>query len=219
MNDKFIAYFRVSTNYQGLNGLGMSAQKATVENYVRGCKGELVGQFAEVESGKAKERPELDKAIALCRKTKSKLLIARLDRLARNASFTLALRDSGVDFIACDMPEADRFTIGLFALLAEKERDDISSRTKAALAAAKRRGVKLGNPKIAAIQPKAIAAKQEHARAFAAKLKPVIEKAQRHGVTTLQELADALNARGYKTPNGKAFFPQSVKNLLALLEG
>src|SRR5439155_23680324 len=100
-----------------------------------------------VESGKHKDRPELDKAIALCRKTKAKLLIAKLDRLSRNAAFLLNLRDSGVDFVAVDMPHADKFTVGIMALVAEKERDMISQRTKDSLAAARRRGIKLGNPR------------------------------------------------------------------------
>jgi DNA invertase Pin-like site-specific DNA recombinase len=215
MKDLFVAYYRVSTSSQGINGLGIDAQRAAVKKFLNGDTAKH--EFVEVESGKRNQRPELDRAIACCRATKAKLIIAKLDRLSRNASFLLNLMESHVDFVCCDMPNADKFTIQILACVAQKEAEMISQRTKEGLQAAKRRGVKLGNPKIAKIQPKAIAAKKEHARAFAAKLKPIIEKAQRHGVTTLQELADALNARGYKTPTGKEFFPQSVSNLLARL--
>jgi DNA invertase Pin-like site-specific DNA recombinase len=212
MKDKFIAYYRVSTNHQGINGLGMSAQRTAVASFLNGTK--PIGEFAEVETGKAKERPQLSAAIALCRKTKATLLIAKLDRLARNAAFLLNLRDSGVDFVCCDMPQADRFTIGLFALLAEKERDDISARTKAGLAAAKRRGIRLGNPQIAKTRGRAVAAAKRQADAFAARLKPIVAQIEKAGMSSLQQIADCLNARGFKTPRGKEFAHQSVRNLL-----
>src|SRR5688572_24562230 len=118
MRRQFIAYYRVSTKRQGIDGLGMSAQKTAVENFLNGTK--LISEFAEVETGKNNHRPELNKAIAACRKHKATLLIARLDRLARNAAFVLNLRDSGIDFIACDMPDANKLTIGIMALIAEQ---------------------------------------------------------------------------------------------------
>lgn len=152
MTGKFVAYYRVSTTKQGINGLGMDAQRNAVMNYLNGGDWKLMAEFAEVESGKRKDRPELVKAIALCREEGATLLIAKLDRLARNAAFLLNLRDSGVDFIATDMPHADKFTVGIMALVAEKERDLISQRTRDGLAAARRRGIKLGNPRRAGSQ-------------------------------------------------------------------
>lgn len=215
MKGKFVAYYRVSTNHQGLSGLGMDAQRTAVQNFLHGGTWELIGEFAEVESGKRKQRPEMDKAIALCRKTKAKLLIAKLDRLARNATFLFNLRDSGVDFVAVDMPHADKFTVGIMALVAEKERDMISQRTKDGLAAAKRRGTKLGNPKLDKARVLARAAIQRKATEHAAKLAPVIKEIRKAGVTSLRGIAQCLNARGCSTPNGKEFAAQSVKNALA----
>jgi DNA invertase Pin-like site-specific DNA recombinase len=215
MKNLFVAYYRVSTNHQGMNGLGMEAQKAAVRNFLNGGSWELLGEFAEVESGKRKDRPELDKAIALCRKTKAQLLIAKLDRLARNAAFLLNLRDSGVDFVAVDMPHADKFTVGIMALVAEKERDLISQRTKDGLAAAKRRGTRLGNPNPSKAWQLAVAANQQKATEHAAATADVIKQITKAGVTSLRGIAECLNRRGFKTPNGKAFFPQSVKNVLA----
>src|SRR6185369_16291105 len=149
ITEEAVTYYRVSTDRQGISGLGMDAQKTAVQNFLNGGTWELIGEFAEVESGKRKQRPELDKAIALCRRTGARLVIAKLDRLARNAAFLLNLRDSGVDFVCCDMPFADKLTVGVMALMAEREAEMISQHTKDGLAAAKRRGIKLGNPKLA----------------------------------------------------------------------
>ena len=171
-NDKYVSYFRVSTRQQGINGLGIEAQRAAAKQFLQGAKAKH--EFVEVESGKRNQRPELDRAIACCRTTKSKLIIAKLDRLSRNASFLMNLMESNVDFVCCDMPNADKFTIRILACVAQEEAERISQRTRDALQAAKRRGVKLGNPKIAKIQPKAVAAKKQQAIAFAAKLAPVI---------------------------------------------
>ena len=120
---KFVAYYRVSTTKQGINGLGMDAQKNIFLGFPDGGNWKLLAEFAEVETGKRSDRQELAKAIALCRKERATLVIAKLDRLARDAAFLLNLRDSGVDFIAVDMPHADKFTVGIMALVAEKERD------------------------------------------------------------------------------------------------
>ena len=215
MKGKFVAYYRVSTTKQGINGLGMDAQKKSVWDYLNGGNWKLIGEFAEVETGKRNDRQELLKAIALCRKQGATLLIAKLDRLARNAAFLLNLRDSGVDFIAVDMPHADKFTVGIMALVAEKERDMISQRTKDGLAAAKRRGIKLGNPHPAEAVKNAVKANAKRTEAYAHGLAPVIKEIQAAHVTTLRGIAQCLNARGFKTPNGKAFAPQSVKNVLA----
>src|SRR5579862_5584011 len=214
MKGKFAAYYRVSTTKQGVNGLGMDAQRDAVRTYLNGGSWKLIAEFAEVESGKRNNREELAKAIALCRKEKATLLIAKLDRLARNAAFLLNLRDSGVDFIAADMPHADKFTVGIMALVAEKERDMISQRTKDGLAAAKRRGTKLGNPRPAAAVKLAVMINVERADAYANGLAPIIEEIRNAHVASLRGIAQCLNARGFKTPNGRAFAAQSVKNLL-----
>ena len=214
MNDKFVAYHRVSTTKQGINGLGMDAQRAAVARYLSGSRGSLLAEFSDVESGKRKDRPELAKAIELCRKQGATLLIAKLDRLARNAAFLLNLRDSGVDFIAVDMPHADRFTVGIMALVAEKERDQISQRTKDGLAAAKRRGIKLGNPRPAKALRCAVSANRERADAYASGLIPVIQEIQDAHVRSLRGIARCLRARGYKTPCGRSFAAQTVKNVL-----
>jgi DNA invertase Pin-like site-specific DNA recombinase len=214
MKGKFVAYYRVSTTKQGMNGLGMDAQRDAVRNYLNGGSWKLIAEFAEVETGKRSDRQELTKAIALCRKEQAKLLIAKLDRLARNAAFLLNLRDSGVDFIAVDMPHADKFTVGIMALVAEKERDMISQRTKDGLAAAKRRGTKLGNPRPFEAIKRAIKVNMQRADAYAERLVPVIQEIQKAHVASLRGIAQCLNARGFKTPNGKAFAAQSVKNIL-----
>jgi DNA invertase Pin-like site-specific DNA recombinase len=140
----FIAYYRVSTSTQAQSGLGLEAQKRDVLGFINGNGNRLVAEFTEVESGKRCDRPQLNNALNHCRETGAKLLIARLDRLARNAAFLLTIRDSGVEFIAADMPDANRLTVGIMALVAEDEAERISQRTKAALVAAKARGVKLG---------------------------------------------------------------------------
>jgi DNA invertase Pin-like site-specific DNA recombinase len=214
MKGKFVAYYRVSTTKQGINGLGMDAQKKSVRDYLNGGKWKLIAEFAEVETGKRSDRQELAKAIALCRKERATLVIAKLDRLARNAAFLLNLRDGGVDFVAVDMPHADKFTVGIMALVAEKERDMISQRTKDGLAAAKRRGTKLGNPRPRRAAKRAAEANVERANTYAEGLVPVIQEIKDAHVTSLRQIARCLNARGFKTPNGKAFAAQSVKNLL-----
>ncbi len=217
MNKRCVAYYRVSTSKQGINGLGMDAQRESVRRYLNGGEWNLIAEFAEVETGKRSDRQELAKAIALCRKEPATLLIAKLDRLARNAAFLLNLRDSGVDFIAVDMPHADKFTVGIMALVAEKERDMISERTKAGLAAAKRRGTKLGNPRAAAAVGRAVTVNVGRADAYARGLFPIIQQIRKAHVTSLREIARCLNARGFKTPNDKSFAAQSVKNVLERL--
>lgn len=192
----------------------MDAQRNAVMSYLNGGNWNLIAEFAEVESGKRKDRPELVKAVALCRKQAATLLIAKLDRLARNAAFLLNLRDSGVDFIAVDMPHADKFTVGIMALVAEKERDLISQRTRDGLAAARRRGTKLGNPRPTQALLAAQTVNLARADAYARSLAPTVNEIRAAHVTTLRGIAQCLNARGFKTPNGKMFLPQSVKNLV-----
>jgi len=157
----FIAYYRVSTDRQGASGLGLDAQRQAVAGFIG--TGQLVAEFTEIESGRRHtNRPQLLAALAECRKRRAALLIARLDRLARNVAFIAALMENGTDFIACDMPQASRLTIHILAAVAEHEREMISTSTKAALAEAKRRGTTLGNPRIEEARSLAVAA--HHAR-------------------------------------------------------
>ena len=196
---QFVAYYRVSTQRQGQSGLGLEAQQEAVRNYLNGGNWHLVDEFTEVESGKLNERQQLDAALKTCRKTKARLVIAKLDRLSRNAAFLLNLRDSKVDFVCADMPEANRLTIGIMAVMAEHEREMISKRTKEALAAAKRRGVKLGGARsdIKAMN----AERQKRADEWAAGLKKTIEAYQSAGMSQRQIVAE-LNAQGIKTRRG-----------------
>jgi DNA invertase Pin-like site-specific DNA recombinase len=213
---KFVAYYRVSTPKQGIQGLGMDAQRLAVQSFLNG--GQLIAEFSEVESGRRNNRIQLQKALAFCRQEKAKLLIAKLDRLSRNAAFLLNLLESGVDFTAVDLPQADRFLTGIMAMVAEKERDMTSARTRAALAAAKRRGLRLGNPNYAAALSVALATRKRASEAFAREFEPIVAEIRRAGMTSLREIAFCLNARGYRTPRGKEFKAQSVKDLLTRIK-
>lgn len=224
MQGKFVAYYRVSTARQGRSGLGLEAQRQAVANYLNGGRWALLREFTEIESGRHNERPELAKALALCRQTGAKLVIAKLDRLSRNTAFLLTLRDSAVKFVAADCPDANNLTVGILALVAEHEREAISRRTQEALAAAKRRGVKLGNPNGAAPllrarkgNAAALAAVRERADVHAAMLAPVVDDLRAQGATTLQALAEKLNEGGMQTPRGARWHASSVRNLLARL--
>ena len=208
-----VAYFRVSTQRQGQSGLGLESQRETVGRFITAHGLKTVGAFTEVESGgkTATDRPQLAAALALCKKTGATLIVAKLDRLSRNALFLLQLQQANVDFVCCDCPNVDRFTVGILALVAQRERELISERTKSALAAAKRRGVKLGGSKnpeerVAAMVAGAKKAKDE----FAAKVRPIIEEIRATGVSTLQGIADCLNRRGIATRTGKTWFPATV---------
>jgi len=199
---KFVAYYRVSTDQQGASGLGLDAQRAAVETYLDGGPWRLVAEHTEVESGKRADRPELAKALTACRKHKAKLIIAKLDRLSRNLAFIATLMDSGVEFVAVDNPHANKLTIHILAAVAQHEREAISERTKAALAAAKARGKKLGGPRLAAARQASIKGRSEIADAFAANVRPIIKEIQASGVTSLHGIARALAARGVKTARG-----------------
>src|SRR2546421_792020 len=150
---RFIAYFRVSTDKQGKSGLGLEAQRKAVLDYLNGGRWSLVQEFVEIESGKHNERPQLTAALAACNKHRARLVIAKLDRLSRNLAFIAALMESGVEFVAVDNPHANKLTVHILAAVAQHEREMISERTKAALAAAKRRGKRLGNPTQNAASP------------------------------------------------------------------
>jgi DNA invertase Pin-like site-specific DNA recombinase len=142
---KFVAYYRVSTQKQDRSGLGLAAQRQAVADFLNGGDWKIVGEFTEVESGKKSDRPELARALAMCRLYCARLVIAKLDRLSRNAHFLLGLQESGVEFVAADMPNANQLTVGIMAVVAQDEAKRISERTKAALQAAKQRGTKLGD--------------------------------------------------------------------------
>ena len=219
---KLIAYERVSTARQGRSGLGLEAQRKAIDEFATTRGADVLARFTEVESGRRNDRPELVRSLALARLTGATLVIAKLDRLSRNAAFLLTLRDSGVKFLACDMPEANNLTVGIMALVAEQEREAISRRTKEALAAAKIRGVKLGNPNGAAALRRAgkggVALREtvsRNADDFAQGLAPVIDGLRRDGLTTLREIAGALNERGMMTRRGGRWQVSNVKGLLA----
>jgi hypothetical protein len=179
----------------------------------------VAAAFEEVESGRRGDRPQLGLALAECRLRRAVLLIAKLDRLARDAHFLLGLEKAGVEFVAADMPHANRLTVGIMALVAEEEARATSTRTKAALAAAKARGVRLGNPQLrpgdSATAADARAAWSAAAARRAAEVLPYLDTARRAGATTLQQLADALTARGVRTPRGgEGWHPWQVRRVL-----
>jgi DNA invertase Pin-like site-specific DNA recombinase len=214
MDRKFISYLRVSTDKQGRSGLGLQAQRLAVEDYLNGGSWKLLKEFLEIESGKRSDRPELTKALAACRKRKATLVIARLDRLGRNVHFISGLMQSGVPFLVCDRPNAKPFELHIFAALAEEETRAISARTKAALLAAKVKGVRLGNPKnLAEASRKGIAASQERTKRWAANINPVIEQIRSAGITTLDGIARELNNRNIRTSRGGQWHPTSVARL------
>jgi DNA invertase Pin-like site-specific DNA recombinase len=221
---KLIAYLRVSTAKQGHSGLGLEAQRTAIEAHAERVKGKIVQSFTEVESGKLNHRPQLAKALHLAKVTGATLVIAKLDRLSRNAAFLLTLKESGVKFVAADLPDANELTVGIMALVAQQEREAISRRTCEALAAAKRRGVKLGNPNGARALRRArvgnaasLKAIQAKADAHAVNLRPVVEALRTEGVASLGAIAEQLNERGMLTPRGGRWHKSSVRNLLARL--
>lgn len=209
---KFVAYYRVSTTGQGVSGLGLEAQREAVERYLNGGSWSLIEAFTEVETGKGSNaldrRPQLKAALAYARKHKATLVIAKLDRLARNVHFISGLMETGVEFVAADRPDADRFTLHLEAALAEREARIISERTKAALAAAKRRGVVLGaNGRTLAVRNRAEAV--ERVAPMAGRL-----TALRGEGLSLRRIASTLNAEGVSSPGGGAWHPATVQRAL-----
>lgn len=226
---KIVSYYRVSTARQGRSGLGLEAQEKAVKEFAYSRQAAITASFTEVETGKNNERPELTKALHLAEVTGATLVIAKLDRLSRNAAFLLTLRDSGVKFIAADMPDANELTVGVMALVAQQEREDISKRTKEALAVAKVRleaeGKRLGNPNGAAALRRAnkgnkdsLEVIKKKADSHAQKLAPIIDDVMECGHTSLGAIAKELNHRGILTPRGGAWYPTSVRNLLSRLE-
>ena len=223
-SQRFVAYERVSTARQGRSGLGLEAQRKAIDDFATSRGADVLARFTEVESGRKNERPELAKALTLAKLTGATLVIAKLDRLSRNAAFLLTLRDSGARFLACDMPEANDLTVGIMSLVAQQEREAISRRTKEALAAAKARGVKLGNPNGAAALRRAGEGGQalretvtRNAEDFTVGLVPVVAELQREGITTLRGISNVLNERGMLTRRGGRWHVSNVRNLLERL--
>jgi DNA invertase Pin-like site-specific DNA recombinase len=200
MRGKFFSYLRVSTDKQGERGYGIDAQRKAVTDFLNGGSWELLGEFVEVESGKRKDRPKLAEAIAACKKHKARLVISKLDRLARNVHLISGLMESKIDFVCCDMPDANRLTIHILAAVAEHEREMISRRTKDGLAAAKARGVTLGNRTLATTNRGAAADRAEALRDVFTELAGL----------SAHKAAAELNARGVATPRGSAWSAKTV---------
>ncbi|NYZ11189.1 recombinase family protein [Azospirillum sp. RWY-5-1] len=211
---KFVSYLRVSTDQQGRSGLGLEAQRAAVAGYLNGGEWQLVAEHIEVESGRRADRPELVRALAACKRHRATLVVAKLDRLSRSVAFLSALMESGVEFVAVDNPHANKLMVHMLAAFAEHERDQIGARTKAALAAAKARGVVLGNPRLGEARSAAVGALKADANRMAANVLPIVREIQAAGATSLRDIATALNARGVKAARGGAWNASSVRNVL-----
>ena len=209
---RYVAYFRVSTARQGQSGLGLEAQQAAVENFI-GPDAVLVASFTEIESGRKNSRPQLQAAIAHARQENAVLLVAKLDRLARNVAFLATLMEGRVRFQAVDLPAADEFTLHILAAVAQKEATAISTRTRDALAAKKARGFQLGTPAnlTPAARTKARASLQTNAQANINNRQAGLLRATG---ASLRAIADQLNQSGYRTRRGKAFHPMGVRRLL-----
>jgi DNA invertase Pin-like site-specific DNA recombinase len=224
MTRPLIGYVRVSTSKQGKSGLGIEAQQEALRQFAQTEDFELVRVFIEVETGKGSDalerRPQLNAALAEARRRRCSIGVAKLDRLSRDVHFISGLMAHKVPFVVAELgADVDPFILHLFAALAEKERTLISVRTTAALAAAKARGVQLGNPKLAqareAAHKAAAAANEAAAERYAATVLPIIREAKRAGAQTLREIADALNARGVATARGGQWYAATVRNVLA----
>ena len=223
----FISYYRVSTKKQGASGLGLEAQEQAVGSYLKGIDGKLLASYTEVESGKKSDRPELLKALAHCRRSKATLIISRLDRLSRNVAFLSQLMESKVDFLAVDNPTATRLTIHILAAIAEHEAKAISERTKAALKAAKARGVKLGSHReghwegrehlrmrgLAAATKAAAEVNKKERLSVYSDIIPLVKQLREQGVT-LEEIACKLNELGHSTRKGRPWGHVQVLRLL-----
>jgi|688.fasta_scaffold92488_2 DNA invertase Pin-like site-specific DNA recombinase len=215
MQKTFVAYYRVSTQKQGASGLGLDAQKTAIANYVDGRK--IVHEVTEIGSGKKSDRSGLAEAIKIAQQTNSTLIVAKLDRLSREVKLIFALRESGVDFICADMPEANTLTIGIFAVMAQHERELISKRTKEGMAESTKKAGKPENLTDAArsasiatrTAQRAQCKEWQRARALAVSMRPT---------STLRQIASTLNDNGYTTRNGKQFGARQVLRLLQMPE-
>lgn len=216
LTTKAVAYYRVSTVRQAGSGLGLEAQRAAVQAYLTAHPHELVAELTEVESGRQKDRPKLAEAVALAKKHRAVLVIAKLDRLARSVSMIANLMDSGVEFVAADQPHANRLTIHLLASVAEYEAGMIATRTRAALAAAKARGTVLGNRtnlKDAGDvgRQRSIEQADQHARKVLPMLQHLVKANE---IVSIHVAAAALNERGVKTARGGQWHGSTVRNLM-----
>ena len=222
LKSKFVAYLRVSTAKQGRSDLGLEAQREAVRQFVASRGGKIIAPvFVEVETGKRNDRPELAKALKRCRLTGATLVVAKLDRLSRNAAFLMTLRDSGVDFVAADLPEANTMTVGVMAVVAQHEREAISQRTKAALAAAKARGRALGGFRagaadIAKYQHEGVAAVRLRASQAAEERREAIAELQRESIS-LNAMAARLNGDSVQTSRGGKWTATAVRRTIARL--
>jgi DNA invertase Pin-like site-specific DNA recombinase len=213
----FIAYYRVSTQAQGRSGLGLEAQRTAVERH---CGAQPIAEFTDIESGAKNNRPQLQAALSHCKLTGATLVVAKLDRLSRNVAFLAQLQDSNIKFVCADMPEANELTIHVLAAVAQAERKMISTRVKEALQAAKARGRKLGGdrgnlPSVSATgRERSIQTRQGKAAERRQAIMPHVEAARAAGATTLQGIANHLNALHITTPQGGTWHPASVKRLI-----
>ena len=220
MNQPFVAYFRVSTQKQGRSGLGLDAQRTAVNAYLTN-RGVMVTQFTDIESGKKADRPQLLAAIQYCQQNGARLLIAKLDRLTRNVAFIFTLRDSGVEFVCADMPEANTLTIGVMATMAQYERELIAERTRKALAEKKRQGVSLGRPEsltesaiVKSRQIRQVNARQHENNRRAG----ILAQSLRQAGNSWTQIAHTLNEHGFVTRRGKAFQAVQVQRVIRLLQ-
>ena len=213
MEGRFVAYYRVSTDRQGQSGLGLEAQRAAVMSYLNGGDWKLVAEFTEVESGKHSDRAQLRAAQAACKK-QGNAGHRQARPASRNVHFLSGLMEAGTKFVAVDNPNANKLTIHILAAVAEDERERISARTKAALAAAKARGKRLGNPRLAQVCADMNSARKEAANAFAASVLPTIREIQKSGVTSLRGIARALSAKGLRTTRGAEWTAVQVAAVL-----
>lgn len=217
----FVAYYRVSTIRQGRSGLGLDAQRKAVTDFLNGGAWELLAEFVEVESGKNDERPQLELALATCELSGATLVVAKLDRLSRNLAFLAKLQDSGSNFVAADMPEANELTIHIMAAVAQAERKAISTRTREALAAAKARGVRLGGNRGNLQDLRKGPARSAEVRRVQANdratkvLRQITAIRMAEGSKSLREMAEALNARGITAPRGGRWHAAQIKAVLA----
>jgi DNA invertase Pin-like site-specific DNA recombinase len=217
---KFVSYLRVSTKRQGQSGLGLAAQRDCISAYVQSVEGKQVAEYTEIESGKRKDRPELAKALASCRIHGAVLIVAKLDRLARNNAFVANLLESGCEFVAADFPQANRMMLQLMSVIAEYEAKLISDRTRAALAQAAKRGVQVGGyadncAEIARKGNKASAqVRSAGAQQRAKDLAPVIAELRSTGATSLAQIAEGLNSKGICTARGSQWSPAQVYRVL-----
>jgi len=209
----YASYLRVSTTKQGQSGLGLEAQRQMVSNFVQGLDGEVEQEFVEVASGRSANRKELEKALRYCKRNRCTLLVGRLDRLSRNVHFISGLMESKVRFIAVEMPNASEFELNIRASLAQEERRMISERTKAAMAIAKRRGVKLGNPRIHELVRK----NQEPAQEFARQLRPLLQRMQTAGMSQ-RRIVEELTFKQTPTRNGGSWSLMQLQRVLKYMK-